>query len=287
MTARHAYCIMVHNEPLLLKQLLRVLDDGRNDVFVHVDAKADRRQFDGLTCEKAGLYWTPRVAVYWGDMSFAVAELTLLKNALAHGDYDYIHLLSGVDLPLKSQGEIQRFFAEHAGEEFVDFSLDERNRRSAFERAQRYYFFVRALKVRNGKLRRIFKAIMEGLVALQVQLHIRRNRFVVFYKGSNWISITGDCAKWLTAQESRIRKLFHHTLCCDELFVQTLLMASPFAQRISPLGNLRKIDWSRGDPYTWQNGDFEELVKSSGCLFARKFSSWQIELVKQIAELAT
>ena len=45
----------------------------------------------------------------------------------------------------------------------------------------------------------------------------------------------------------------------------------------------RKIDWSRGNPYVWQENDFEELVNSP-CLWARKFSEDQINLVKRIAK---
>ena len=46
---------------------------------------------------------------------------------------------------------------------------------------------------------------------------------------------------------------------------------------------MRKIDWERGKPYTWRNKDYDELVQSD-MLFARKFSSEQIELAHKIME---
>ena len=35
---KHAYLIIAHNEPNILKTLLLMLDDERNDVYLHVDA---------------------------------------------------------------------------------------------------------------------------------------------------------------------------------------------------------------------------------------------------------
>lgn len=37
---KHAYLIIAHNEPNILKTLLLMLDDERNDVYLHVDARA-------------------------------------------------------------------------------------------------------------------------------------------------------------------------------------------------------------------------------------------------------
>ena len=40
---KHAYLIIAHNEPNILKTLLLMLDDERNDVYLHVDARAVQR----------------------------------------------------------------------------------------------------------------------------------------------------------------------------------------------------------------------------------------------------
>lgn len=46
-------------------------------------------------------------------------------------------------------------------------------------------------------------------------------------------------------------------------------------------GNMRLIDWHRGGPYVWKKRDYDELVQSDK-LFARKFSSDQMELVNHL-----
>lgn len=40
MEGKHAYLIMAHAEPELLTVLLSMLDDSRNDIFLHVDKKS-------------------------------------------------------------------------------------------------------------------------------------------------------------------------------------------------------------------------------------------------------
>ena len=120
--SRHAYLIIAHTQFGQLKKLLRMLDDGRNDIYVHIDSKAKdfrREDFDGIMSQ-AGLFFTERTSVIWGAYSQIHSELVLLRAA-APGHYGYYHLLSGADLPIKSQDEIHAFFDAHAGREFIDF----------------------------------------------------------------------------------------------------------------------------------------------------------------------
>ena len=36
---KHAYLIMAHNNLYVLEKLLLLLDDYRNDIYIHIDAK--------------------------------------------------------------------------------------------------------------------------------------------------------------------------------------------------------------------------------------------------------
>ena len=66
---KHAYMIIAHNEFDLLETLVRLLDDPRNDLYIHIDAKVQDFDFDrfrGLV-RYSGLYFTTkRVSVTWG-----------------------------------------------------------------------------------------------------------------------------------------------------------------------------------------------------------------------------
>lgn len=129
---KHAYMIIAHNEFDLLEILVRLLDDPRNDIYVHIDAKVknfDFKTFQALT-QYSRLRFTPRrISATWGDFSLVNTELLLLQTAVAGEDpaqpYAYYHLISGVDLPIKSNDDIHAFFEKNAGKEFVHFSENE------------------------------------------------------------------------------------------------------------------------------------------------------------------
>jgi hypothetical protein len=98
---KHAYMIIAHNEFDLLEILVRLLDDPRNDIYVHIDAKVkdfDFKSFQALT-QYSRLRFTPRrISATWGDFSLVNTELLLLQTAVAGEDpaqpYAYYHLIS-------------------------------------------------------------------------------------------------------------------------------------------------------------------------------------------------
>lgn len=107
-----------------------MLDDGRNDIYLHIDKKVvlGPLEQDLFRLAKARLFvLEQRLDVRWGDISVVKAELLLLETASMKGPYDYYHLLSGVDLPIKSQDYIHRFFEKNKGYEFVPYSCGEAN----------------------------------------------------------------------------------------------------------------------------------------------------------------
>ena len=108
---KHAYLIMAHTQPELLKMLLKKLDDERNDIYLHIDSKAKDYPLDEVAAvlQKANCVFTERTDVKWGSYSQIHCEMVLLKEA-TKTEHAYYHLLSGMDLPIKSQDEIHKFF---------------------------------------------------------------------------------------------------------------------------------------------------------------------------------
>ena len=114
-TNRHAYLIMAHNEWELLNTLLSLIDDPRNDIFLHIDKKV-KKMPDLYQPKYSKLYFTPkRYDVRWGDVGQVHSEMHLFRTAYEHGSYQYYHKLSGVDLPIKTQDYIHDFFDKHNG----------------------------------------------------------------------------------------------------------------------------------------------------------------------------
>lgn len=295
---KHAYCIIAHSEPRLLEVLIGLIDDGRNDIFLLIDKEADLPTVN-IRTEKAGLYLVPRMSIHWGDISQVKAELSVFSSALEHGPYAIYHLISGVDLPIKSQDYIHDFIREHPHTEFIEFAQDNHNNKDLVHKTRYYHSFIpyRFSHKKNGMARILGSLCGLLLLRLQQALRTRRNFDVPIRKGSNWCSITHELCSWLVQRRGYILKTFQWVLCPDEVFMQSLVMDSPFKDRLyhphrGDSCNLRAIDWSRGIPYTWgrqpvgKDGKTDlRLLKESNALFARKFSSQYMEIVKDVENL--
>ena len=274
----HAYMIIAHNQFELLEKLIRSLDDERNDIYVHIDAKVndfDFEYFKSIAKRSRLIFTDERVNITWGDFSQVKCEMVLLRNAVngenSDNPYTYYHLISGVDLPIKTNDEIHNFFAEHNGKEFIHFSKNEPS--PYFENRIKYYHFFR-------KKRNLFSKILAQLtLRLQMLVGINRlkNNDLIVQKGTNWFSITSDFAKYVISKSDEIEKIFDFSYCCDEVFLQTIFVNSPFKNNLfmpncnnNQFACARLIDWDRGNPYVWRKEDYD-LIKASPCMFARKF----------------
>ena len=68
----------------------------------------------------------------------------MLFKAAAPQHYKYYHLLSGIDLPLKTQNEVHAFFDENNGKNYIDACIA-----PVFEFRVRYYHFFRNITGRS------------------------------------------------------------------------------------------------------------------------------------------
>ena len=98
---KHAYLVMAHHQFPLLQTTLRLLDDPRNDFFIHIDKKAGAVDFEEIrrAAPHSRVTFIERLSVHWGGYSQIRCELALLQAATQAGQYAYYHLISGVDLP--------------------------------------------------------------------------------------------------------------------------------------------------------------------------------------------
>lgn len=281
---KHAYLILAHNEFAVLKYLLQSIDDERNDIYIHFDRKLT--VFPHYTTQRAGLYILQnRIDVRWGDYSMIEAEFALFETAYQHGGYGYYHLLSGVDLPIKSQDYIHTFFEANAGKEFIGYYQG--NAAQEIDRKmKRWHLFPGDFKNDKGIYsvwRRIFRA---SFIRVQQLFSIYRNKHILFKKGTQWVSLTTDFVCYLLQQRGKIHRIYSHTFCADEIFVQTICWHSPFRTRLYDTtdegrGCMRMIGWKDNKIRDWEEKDFDDLMQSDA-LFARKFTSKHLDLVKRI-----
>lgn len=277
---KHAYLIMAHNQFYILEILLKLIDDERNDIFLHIDKKVSNFNFNYFKkiVKKSNLYFTERYDVRWGDISLTMATINIVEEAVKNKQkYKYYHLLSGVDLPLKTQNQIHDFF-KNKNNEFIHFCSEE-NRKKVMDRYVYSHFFIRYLKEKN-KIYKTFKIIDKIIYLFQKITNIKPNKFndLEIRVGSNWFSITENFAEYIIKNKKNIFKVYNHTKISDESFLQTLVYNSKFRKNLYKKGIenddymacLRYIDWERGNPYVWKIEDYNRLINSE-YLFARKF----------------
>ena len=194
-----------------------------------------------------------------------------MREATNKGSYSYYHLLSGHDLPLKTQNEIHLFFEANKGMEFIHFG--EAAWVGRVKKRLKYYWLFQNYAGHSKRIDKMMLRYFDKIgVVLQKRLMIDRIRGLEFSAGSEWFSITDDFARFIVSQDGFIKHHFSHGLCADECFVQTIAVNSIFKERIYAYnnGNCRYIKWGGSNPCVLKDDDFNAIM-SSGCLFARKF----------------
>ncbi len=288
---KHAYLIIAHNEFEILKLLIASLDDIRNDIYIHFDAKC--RELPLLKCIHSNLYIIPnRIDVHWGDYGIVKTEILLFEYAYVMQKktgvlYKYYHLISGVDIPLKNQDYIHDFFNQHFGKEFLGFFQGDLQQELR-KKIQLYHLFPETFsKKRSLNIKSIVRALF---CRFQLLVNYKRNKDIELVRGTQWVSVTNDFVEYLLSKKEEIYQRFHHTFCADEIYKHTLCWNSPFKERLYNSNNeangcMREINWviTETDSYlpSFTMFDYKRL-KNSPMLFARKFDSTNIDIVKRI-----
>ncbi|MCH5342447.1 MAG: glycosyl transferase [Acetatifactor sp.] len=270
---RHAYMIMAHHRFDILEELLKDLDDARNDIFLHIDVKAKdfpTEYFSGLL-HRARLILVERMDIHWGGYSQIECVTKLLKAATSYGYHLYYHFMVGVEFPLKTQNYIHDFFQKNAGYEFVGFD----NYDTKFEERVRYYHIFNAYARNNNFFQKILNKIRICGVAIHkvLKVDISKKNNIIFKKGNaNW-SITHDLACYIVEHEKETEKIYRHSFCGDELFIHTLIYNSGFWMKVYDRNDeyhssMRMMTWE--DPYNQYHVDDLNKLIDSERLFARK-----------------
>lgn len=254
-----------------MQLLIDNIDDQRNDIYIMVDKKTDINIFNNISAQKSKIYFCKnRTKVFWGNTSQIVNEINIFKEARQGGTYTYFHLLSGVDMPIKSQDYIHRFFSEQDGLLFIDISKSD-IAEYVLERKIKYYrLFPRYYRTTNRVIAKATSILRNAFISIQKAVKYSRHLpWQTIKYGSQWVSITPDFVDYIISNEQKILAAYKGTYCPDEVYKQTLALNSKFNKRLSVKGNMRLIDWSRGKPYIWKASDLDEIM-SSECLFVRK-----------------
>lgn len=240
-----AYLILAHRQPEQLARLVCELQSPSSEIFVHIDAHADVDPFRrALGCRAH--FTANRVPIYWGDYSLIRAALLLMEAALAAPRrHDYLVLISGTDYPLRSAVEIEDFFREHDGIEFIDsVMMPSEAAAKPLSRLTRYKGRPGPVGRWVGRGRRLFERL--GLVSAARDYKTCFGELIP-HAGNQWWALTRDACVYIqkfAADHPKVMKFYENTHVPDEMVFQTILANSPF--RSNMRRSITYSDWSGG-----------------------------------------
>lgn len=264
-----AILILAHKNE---SQVQRLIDHLKSDfhIYIHVDSNSALK----INVDK-NVILVHRLPVYWGSYNMVIATLRLLKKA-HENRYDRYILISGQDLPIKPNSFIASFFQNNPDAQFIESEKLPRqgwaSQDGGFDRLTLYHPNKKSSRtIYTWLVEYSFKVIGKAQQTFPI---LKRNLFYNYWGGAQWFNLTGDCVdyllSYLNGNEQYLRS-FRQTGCTDEIFFQTIIMGSPFANKVVQ-DYLRYVDFDTGPEYprTLREADYSSLIESSA-LFARKF----------------
>jgi len=266
-----AVMILAHKNDFQLRLLVERLSVDF-DIYIHADLKWD---IDLANYDKyKNVKFVKRYDVNWGSYKQILATIELFKAANTV-NYDYYLLISGQDLPIKSNSYIKEAVSLNSQHSFVNGELLPRagweDQEGGFKRVH-YYWGADYKKNTFGKIRSKFLGFIRRI---QYQYNIKRPLYPIpYYGGWNWVNLSQEAMiyiiKFLNENPDYITN-FKYSVMGDELWLQTIL----FNSSLSIINdNLRYTDWPTYTPHPkiLLKEDFQSIYESKDW-FARKFDS--------------
>lgn len=278
---KYAYLIIAHDDFDVLQRLVSALDDIRNDIYIHFDRKV--KHLPDIQTQSSRLYILDnRVDVRWGDLSQIRCEFRLWEEASLNGPYEKYVMLSGTHYPLVSVGELTECWNRFPDKNLI-CALGKEVEYQEMMKVHRYNLFLKGFSYGSMTNRKIHQWLWKAFLKVQKILGIRRNDTIDFWRGSNWVALSQNAVDYLLSQKRSAMHVFNMSFCGDEYLVPTLLMSSEsLKDTLVDAKFLLFQDMMRANARVLTISDYDDIRKS-GCLFARKFSSTNIDLLNRLS----
>ncbi|MBN8702666.1 MAG: hypothetical protein J0M08_06350 [Bacteroidetes bacterium] len=270
------FLVLIHRYQEQASKLIETLIKNDVQLFIHVDLKSEEtynflyRKYNS----NSKIIFTKRYKVYWGSFNQIKATLELITTAVAKSKCSYYSLISGQDFPIKKITEFASFLEQHKGQEFLShFKLPNTanwGENGGLERL--YYYWIDILSQRHSYKYNKLNALIHKL---QDITGIKRKLNYNFYGGPNWFTLSHEALQYVceyVKDNPKYLQRFKYTSTADEIFIQTILLNSAFADKITN-DDLRYINWATGPEYPkiLRDEDYTLLTNAPSKFFGRKF----------------
>ena len=278
---KNAIIILVHQLPEQVNMFLRqILEATEMDVYIHINKKYDNLRDQLLKDERISVS-TNNIEVTWGGDGLLNAVLLMLKEVKETGEqYGHVLINTGQDLLIKKR--LDEYLSEHRGQVFYEGYEQDKRRRAflLYKWPDRYRQLMDSKWNPNKVIRRFrLELFTRGYPFSKKKLSINTKE-IVFYRNWFWGALPYDVMEYIldyVETHPEYMEIYRDALVPEEGFFMTLIMRSPFKDRIQfrnghseSLTNV--LSRSNGHPTVVKYEDIEELNKSP-FFFARKFDS--------------
>ncbi|TPV33862.1 beta-1,6-N-acetylglucosaminyltransferase [Paucihalobacter ruber] len=249
--------------------------DQRFEIYIHVDKKSElpNKVINELSTLPQVKLVSQKYKVNWGGINHLKCILYLSVEALKNKNINRFHVITGHDYPVKTKDYFISFFESHQENNYMVYrELPYQNwPNGGLDRLEYYNFYDWINAKKHRPL--IFK-----LVNWQKKLGIKRKlskKLPKLYGGESYWSLNRKALAYImeyTKEEPYFLRRMKHSFCSEEIYIQTVLMNSKYANTVVN-DSLRYIEWSNRNgnfPANLDRTDLEPIL-SSNKFFARKF----------------
>lgn len=275
----HAFMITCYKQPKLVARIISRLETSNHFFFVHVDKKTDISPFVKETEKMKNVFFTEQIKVNHARISQLKSEILLLHSVreyeIKYGiNFDFIHLISGNDYPLRSNDQFDDFF-DNTDSSFMLYDSS---------KYWKEYLRYEEHTVNDWHLNKggLLSSIYIKCVGRFLGYVFPRKRIRNLSGGWDWWSWNSKTFKYvldfLDANPGYIKR-WNHTLCVTEKFFHTILFDKIDELHLETWNPLRFVSWKPRRnlgpdydprrPYDLTENDFD-LVINSKAFFCRK-----------------
>lgn len=277
---RTAYILQIHKNPNQVNGFIKQMIAGdQADVFVHID-KPKYDELHGKIVKSPNVYLLDEcIDVIWGDITQVDATILLIKKVIENGkNYDFVCFRSGQDLLVRNG--FKEFLFKNQNKIFMTaYHVDRKSYHAAFPNVN-WPKSTRRLYSKPFHPIRVCRRALLCLYGLGWNVLPNPNPLpenFSIYSGSNWFCIPIDVAEYIIQfldKNPWYYNVFKNSLCPDEFFFQTIVMNSPYKDKVVH-DHLLYLKWgdtlkSRNHPVNITMDDIS-LIEGSNQFFARKF----------------